>query len=105
MIRFKEILLTDKPAIARRLAAAGIPSCDYTFVNIYSWRHAYGTVWAETGGVMAVRFELGAEGYRGYMLSEQGDYCRIVPELMADARAEGIRFRMVGMSRSGAEAF
>ena len=105
MIRFKEILLTDKPAIARRLAAAGIPSCDYTFVNIYSWRHAYGTVWAETGGVMAVRFELGAEGIRGYMLSEQGDYCRIVPELMADARAEGIRFRMVGMSRSGAEAF
>ena len=105
MIRFKEILLTDKPAIARRLAAAGIPSCDYTFVNIYSWRHAYGTVWAETGGVMAVRFELGAEGIRGYMLSVQGDYCRIVPELMADARAEGIRFRMVGMSRSGAEAF
>lgn len=105
MIRFKEILLTDRAAIARRLAGAGTPSCDRTFANIYAWRHAYGSVWAETDDIMAVRFELGAEGYRGYMLSEQGDWCRIVPELMADARAEGIRFRMVGMSRTGAESF
>ena len=105
MIRFKEILPTDKPAMDRRLAASGIPSCDYTFANIYCWRHTYGSVWAEFDDIMAVRFELGAEGYRGYMLSEQGDYCRIVPELMEDARAEGIRFRMVGMSRDGAEAF
>lgn len=105
MIRFKEIQPTDKPAMDRRLAASGIPSCDYTFANIYCWRHTYGSVWAEFDDIMAVRFELGAEGYRGYMLSEQGDYCRIVPELMEDARAEGMRFRMVGMSRDGAEAF
>lgn len=105
MIPFKEIRLTDKAAIDRHLTAAGVPSCDYTFANIYTWQHAYGSVWAEFDGLLAVRFELGAEGYRGYMLPEQGDYCRMVPELMDDARREGIRFRMVGMSRGGVEDF
>ena len=105
MIPFKPIRLTDKPVIGRHLAAAGVPSCDYTFVNIYSWQHTYGSVWAEFDGLLAVRFELGAEGYRGYMLPERGDYCRMVPRLMEDARREGIRFRMVGMSRGGVEEF
>lgn len=105
MIPFRQIQLTDKPVIDRHLAAAGIPGCDYTFVNIYSWQHTYGSVWAEFDGLLAVRFELGDGAGRGYMLPEAGDYCRILPELLGDAGRDGLRFRMVSMGRGGVEAF
>lgn len=104
MIPFRKVLTTDKPTIDAYLAEAGIPICDYTFTNIYCWQHQYDTLWAEVHGSLVVRFNIG-HGERGYMVLGCSDFGQLLPELMDDARAAGLPFRMIAMCRRCAESF
>lgn len=104
MIPFREVLIADKPVIDTYLAEAAIPICDYTFANIYCWQHQYNTVWAEVGGALVVRFDIG-HGERGYMVLGCSDFARLLPQLMENARTAGLPFRMIAMCRRCAESF
>lgn len=41
MIDWKEIALQDKPEIDDKICASGCHGADYSFTNLYIWRHAY----------------------------------------------------------------
>jgi hypothetical protein len=41
MIDWKEITLQDKPKIDSMICASGCHGADYSFANLYLWRHAY----------------------------------------------------------------
>ena len=41
MIDWKEITLQDKPIIEDKICASGCHGADYSFTNLYIWRHAY----------------------------------------------------------------
>ncbi|MDD5556632.1 MAG: phosphatidylglycerol lysyltransferase domain-containing protein [bacterium] len=47
--RFREVRLADRDALAPALAAAGKPSCDYTFTNLYIWGGIYDLRWRRDG--------------------------------------------------------
>lgn len=38
---WKDISLEDKPAIENKICASGCHGADYSFANLYIWRHAY----------------------------------------------------------------
>lgn len=41
MINWKEVELSDKPAIEDKICASGCHGADYSFTNLYMWRNAY----------------------------------------------------------------
>lgn len=41
MIDWKEVTLQDKPKIEEKICASGCHGADYSFANLYMWRHAY----------------------------------------------------------------
>lgn len=44
MIEWREITLQDKPIIDEKICASGCHGADYSFANLFMWRHAYKTM-------------------------------------------------------------
>ena len=41
MIDWKDVELSDKPAIEEKICASGCHGADYGFANLFIWRKAY----------------------------------------------------------------
>ncbi len=108
MIRFREIVVADKPLFDRYACAAEVRNCDMAFANIYCWQPLYRSEWAMVEGFLVVRFRLDGGDRLAYMqpLAADGDsdFSTIIPLLAEDAAAMGQPLRFAGLTPDGVDA-
>lgn len=102
MIEFKPVRLEDRSTIERYTMPSGITNCDLAFANMYCWQEVFRSAWAEVGGFLVIRFQIGGGHKIGYMQPVgPGDFAPIVPLLREDAHAHGQRLRIIGLTDEG----
>lgn len=96
MIDFHPLTIADKDAIRAQVWPTTCRNCDLNFMNLLSWRFRYDTETALHRGWLLFRFR--ANGHLAYQIPVGvGSYDDILPELMADAEAQGHPFLMLGV--------
>ncbi|WP_418981774.1 GNAT family N-acetyltransferase [Alistipes sp.] len=102
MIQFKPVRLEDRSVIERYTMPSGITNCDLAFANMYCWQEVFRSAWAEVGGFLVIRFQIGGGKKIGYMQPVgPGDFAPIIPLLREDAHAHGQRLRIIGLTDQG----
>ena len=54
MLNFHPITLDDKATVDALICASGCHGADYSFANLYIWKHAYNPEICEVGGRIIV---------------------------------------------------
>lgn len=102
MIEFKPVRLEDRAAIERYTMPSGICNCDLAFANMFCWQFIYHSAWAEVGGFLVIRFQIGGGEKIGYMQPVgEGDFSHLIPALREDAHTHGQRLRIIGLTDQG----
>lgn len=108
MIKFNDVLLTDRELIQSYTLHGDSQNCDLSFANIISWRFLYDTQYAVIDGFLVFRF------YSGHHLAYMGPLAKpdsegrlpdvlravdVVKVLRQDAIAMGHPFLMIGAGK------
>jgi len=108
MIKFNDVLLTDRELIQSYTLHGDSHNCDLSFANIISWRFLYDTQYAVIDGFLVFRF------YSGHHLAYMGPLAKpdsegrlpdvlravdVVKVLRQDAIAMGHPFLMIGAGK------
>lgn len=108
MIKFNDVLLTDRELIHSYTLHGDSQNCDLSFANIISWRFLYDTQYAVIDGFLVFRF------YSGHHLAYMGPLAKpdsegrlpdvlravdVVKVLRQDAIAMGHPFLMIGAGK------
>lgn len=97
-IAFHPLTLADKELVEQRVFLSRCRSCDFNFMNLFSWRFMYETEVADHAGWLLFRFKV--EGRQAYHFPVgEGDLSEILLELIADAASSGCPFLMMGVSQ------
>lgn len=99
MLQFEPITLRHKPLFDKALRYNNIPSCDYSFATIYSWRQHYRSTVAAACGGLLLRF-VDTDGLPCYA-PPMGctDDAAAINLLIDDARDRGDVFRIGAATR------
>lgn len=99
MLSFHQISLSDKDRVTRIFKNEKDRGCEYTFGNAYIWRDIYRTQVAYSGdGLCVVRFACEVDAY--LFPCGPGDLKAAVSDMMANARARGVPFRIIAASKA-----
>ena len=94
MIRFNPITLETK-AIFDKYASIYLRNCDAAFANLFCWQQTYHSLYAKVCGSLVVKYRVEGSADTAYMLLMReftsGNLERLIPELEADAAADGQR--------------
>lgn len=97
MISFREPQLSDKPQADQILRNQAERTCDYSFGNIYIWRHFYQTTIAFQNGFLLIHSTF--RGRPCYIYPAGGDdKRRAVRLLLDDAKERGEKFLFSGVT-------
>lgn len=99
MLDFKEPEITDKPWVDRCLAYAHTMNCEYTFGNIFVWRTAYVTRICHYKDFLLIRYGRGTDLAYSPPVGT-GDFAEALNVLLADAAANGVTLRLLGVTES-----
>ncbi len=96
MIDFQPLELRHRAVIEAVVRPSERRNCDFSFMNLFSWRFLYATEVAFHEGWLLLRFK--ADGHLAYQLPLGGsDYRPIVEALLADAERQGHPLLMLGV--------
>ena len=115
MINFQAVTIDDRSTIQPFFDNSPYQNCDFSFSNIFSWSHYYGTTFAvcegflffhfqPRGGIAGYLFPLGKGGERkmekeeGKENGEGNELKRALEMLREDAKERGNEFRMYGIT-------
>ena len=102
MIEWKEIELTDKPAIDEKICASGCHGADYGFANLFIWRKAYIPLIAFCGS----RLLVGMPQWNVYAYPKgDGDVRPSIELLLEEAHAKGEKLLIRGLTDKTLEEF
>ena len=102
MINWKEIELADKPAIEDKICASGCHGADYSFANLYMWRHAYKPLIAFCGP----RLLVGMPQWNVYAYPKgDGDVTPSIELLLKEAHERGKKLVIRGLTPKTLEEF
>ena len=102
MINWKEIELADKPAIEDKICASGCHGADYSFANLYMWRHAYKPLIAFCGP----RLLVGMPQWNVYAYPKgDGDVTPSIELLLKEAHEIGKKLVIRGLTPKTLEEF
>ena len=99
MLDFKEPEIEDKVWVDACLAHAHSMNCEYTFGNIFVWRTAYVTRIYHYKNFLLIRYGRGADIAYSPPVGI-GDFADAVRALQADAAANGVTLRLLGVTES-----
>jgi hypothetical protein len=86
MLDFKPVTIDDKALIESFFDKSSFRNCDFSFSNIFSWKHLYNTTYAIEDGFLYVRFQA-KEGLPGYLFPlGAGDIRKAIERIEKDAR-------------------
>ena len=102
MIDWKEVELSDKPAIEEKICASGCHGADYGFANLYIWRKAYRPLIAFCGP----RLLVGMPQWNVYAYPKgDGDPVPSIELLLKEAHERGEKLRIRGLTDKTLEEF
>ena len=102
MIEWKDVELSDKPAVEDKICASGCHGADYGFANLYIWRKAYRPQIAFCGS----RLLVGMPQWNVYAYPKgDGDVRPSMELLLEEAHARGEKLRVRGLTDKTLEEF
>ena len=102
MINWKDIELTDKEAVNSMICASGCHGADYSFANIFMWRHAYEPKIFFNGSRMIV----GNPKWEMYSYPKgDGDVAPSIELLIEEAHSRGDKLTLRGLTDKTLEEF
>lgn len=102
MIAFHTPELADKSWVDKLLLGADSRGCEYSFTNLYTWRHAFHYAIAPVEGFLAARL-CGRLGCSYLYPAGEGEVEQVLHALAQDADERGEPFRLVCLSKEQAE--
>ncbi len=98
MLNFLPVTLDDRDAINEFFLQSTYRNCDFSFSNIFSWKHKYNTTFCIENGFLFFRFHT-PKGYTGYMMPlGKGDLKGAMEMLMLDAEERQDKFYMYAVT-------
>ncbi|MDR3260339.1 MAG: phosphatidylglycerol lysyltransferase domain-containing protein [Tannerella sp.] len=99
MLHFSPVTLEDKETIQRFFSKNTFRNCDFSFSNIFSWRHLYNTTFiAVDRSFLFIRFQA-LDDLPGYLFPlGEGDVKMAIEQLMEDAEARHDEFRLYAVT-------
>lgn len=102
MINWKEVELSDKPAIEEKICASGCHGADYGFANLFIWRKAYTPLIAFCGP----RLLVGMPQWNVYAYPKgDGDVRPSIELLLQEAHAKGRKLVLRGLTQKTLDEF
>jgi hypothetical protein len=99
MIHFAPVTIDDKETIQAFFEKSAFRNCDFSFSNIFSWRHLYNTTFAVEDGYLYFRFQT-LEELPGYLFPlGEGDLQKAVERIIQDAHERGNTFRLYAITQ------
>lgn len=103
MLEFRPVRLDDQDFAKTVICSSGCHGADYSFANLYIWRHAYEPEIAFIGERMIIRMP--KFGYIFAYPKGSGDVEPIIEELLEDAHSRGQKLIMRGLTPKTLEEF
>lgn len=102
MINWKEVDLTDREAVNSMICASGCHGADYSFANLYIWRHSYEPKLFFCGNRMIV----GNPEWKMYSYPKgDGDVAPSIELLLEEAHARGEKLVIRGLTDKTLDEF
>jgi hypothetical protein len=99
MLNFKPVTIDDREAIQPFFDKADYGNCDFSFSNIFSWKHLYNTTFTIEDGFLYVRFQA-REDLPGYLFPlGDGDLNKAFERLIQDAQERITPLRMYAITQ------
>ncbi|MDR2057104.1 MAG: phosphatidylglycerol lysyltransferase domain-containing protein [Dysgonamonadaceae bacterium] len=85
MLDFKPVMIADKDSLQSFFYKSNFRNCDFSFSNIYMWKHLYNTLFAIEDGFLYIRFHA-TENAPGYLFPlGDGDLKKALERICEDA--------------------
>lgn len=98
MLNFQAVTINDKDIIDNFFRTSTFRNCDFSFSNIYCWKHKYRTTYTINSGFLFLRFYAGGKK-AGYMFPlGKGDLRVALDILIKDAEERNEPFRMYALT-------
>ncbi len=98
MLDFQPITIDDKDIFDSFFLLSTFRNCDFSFSNVFCWKHKYQTTFVIKDGFLLIRFYAGGKK-AGYMYPlGNGDLKKAVEMMMADAGERNELFRMYALT-------
>ncbi|MDR1437133.1 MAG: phosphatidylglycerol lysyltransferase domain-containing protein, partial [Candidatus Symbiothrix sp.] len=99
MLDFKPVTIDDKASIGFFFDKSDFGNCDFSFSNIFCWKHLYNTTYAIEDGFLYFRFQAGKNlpGYL-YPLGE-GEIRKAIERIRQDARKRDLPFHLYAVTK------
>jgi hypothetical protein len=98
MIHFIPVTINDRETVQSFFDKNTFRNCDFSFSNIYSWKHLYNTTYALEDGCLYFRFQA-QEDLPGYLFPLGGDLQKSLQRIMQDAEERNNVFRMYAVTQ------
>jgi hypothetical protein len=99
MLCFSPVTIEDKSTIQSFFDKNIFRNCDFSFSNIFSWKHLYNTTFAIEDGYLYIRFQM-KQGLPGYLFPlGNGDLETTINRIIQDARKRGDEFRLYAVTQ------
>lgn len=103
MLDFRSVTIDDREAIQAFFDRSVYRNCDYSFSNIFCWKHLYNTTFVIEDGFLYIRFHT-KDDYPGYLFPlGEGSIAEALERVGRDADARRTPLRLYGITRSMAE--
>jgi hypothetical protein len=99
MLSFQPVTINDKETLQFFFNKVAFGNCDFSFSNIFSWRHAYDTTFAVEDGFLYFRFQP-ADYLPGYLFPiGEGDLKLAIEHLKQDADKRATELRIYAVTQ------
>jgi len=89
MLPFRPVTIDDKETVQSFFSKVAFGNCDFSFSNIFSWKHYYDTTFAVEGDFLYIRFQP-MNDLPGYLFPVgNGDLRSAIERMKQDADARG----------------
>jgi hypothetical protein len=99
MLNFKPITIEDKESVQFFFNKSVFRNCDFSFSNIFCWKHAYNTTFAIEDDFLHIRFQP-AEALPGYLFPlGDGDLKKALERIEHDARERSCPVKLYAITQ------
>lgn len=100
MLDFKPVTIDSRESIGSFFNKASFRNCDFSFSNIFSWKHLYNTTFAIEDGFLYIRFQT-LEDLPGYLFPlGAGDLKKAIEQISRDAQERVAPVRLYAITQA-----
>jgi len=99
MLPFQPVTINDKETLQFYFSKVSFGNCDFSFSNIFSWRHLYNTTFAVKDDLLYIRFQV-KDDLPGYLFPVgEGDLKVAIERLKQDAGEKATELRLYAITQ------